>query len=163
VTPRTPRKPAACEATAERFTINEVSGDKAYLSRDYIDAVFECGETPYIQFKGNRTGGVGALFQKMFHDYAANREVYLAHYHKRSNVESTFSMVKAKFGDSVRSKLDVAMKNEVLCKLLCHNICVVHQSHVELGIEPVFWGGNKLSATIPSTEPCCTGRYPRVA
>jgi hypothetical protein len=31
------------------------------------------------------------------------------------------------------------MKNEVLCKFLCHNVVVVHQSHVELGIEPVFW------------------------
>jgi hypothetical protein len=31
------------------------------------------------------------------------------------------------------------MKNEVLCKFLCHNICVVHQSHIELGIAPVFW------------------------
>ncbi len=31
------------------------------------------------------------------------------------------------------------MKNEVLCKFLCHNIVVVHQSQVELGIEPVFW------------------------
>jgi len=40
----------------------------------------------------------------------------------------------------VRSKSDPAMVNEVLCKFLCHNICVVHQSHVELGIEPVFWG-----------------------
>jgi hypothetical protein len=31
------------------------------------------------------------------------------------------------------------MKNEVLCKFLCHNICVVIQSQCELGIEPVFW------------------------
>ena len=30
------------------------------------------------------------------------------------------------------------MVNEVLCKFLYHNICVVHQSHIELGIEPVF-------------------------
>jgi hypothetical protein len=45
-------------------------------------------------------------------------------------------MLKAKH---VRSKTDVAMANEVYCKFLCHNICVVHQSHVELGIEPVFW------------------------
>lgn len=49
-------------------------------------------------------------------------------------------MLKAKFRDHVRSKTDVAMKNEVLCKFLCHTLCVVHQSHVELGIEPVFWG-----------------------
>ena len=54
-------------------------------------------------------------------------------------MESTFSMVKAKFRDNVRSKTTVAMTNEVLCKFLCHNICVVHQSHIELGIAPVFW------------------------
>ena len=48
-------------------------------------------------------------------------------------------MVKAKFRDHVRSRTDDAMKNEVLCKFLCHNICVVHQSQVELGIEAEFW------------------------
>jgi len=48
-------------------------------------------------------------------------------------------MIKAKFGDAVRSKTDTAMKNECLCKFLCHNIVVVHQSQIELGIEPVFW------------------------
>jgi hypothetical protein len=48
-------------------------------------------------------------------------------------------MVKAKFRDHVRSKTDTAMKNEVLCKFLCHNIVVVHQSQIEFGIEPVFW------------------------
>ena len=66
-------------------------------------------------------------------------------------------MVKAKFRDHVRSKTDVAMKNEVLCKFLCHNICVIHQSHIELGIEPVFWGQEKpsdLPATIPFAKPC---------
>jgi hypothetical protein len=29
--------------------------------------------------------------------------------------------------------------NEALVKILCHNLVVVHQSHSELGIEPVFW------------------------
>jgi hypothetical protein len=48
-------------------------------------------------------------------------------------------MVKAKFRDSVWSKTDVAMKNEVLCKFLCHNIVVVHQAIAELGIEAKFW------------------------
>jgi hypothetical protein len=61
-------------------------------------------------------------------------------YHKRSNVESVFSMVKAKFRGHVRSKGDVAMKNEVLAKLLCHNLCCLIMSQFELGIDPVFWG-----------------------
>ena len=51
------------------------------------------------------------------------------HYHKRSNVESTFSAVKRKFGDrSAMSSSDTAMVNEVLCKLLCHNLtCLIQE------------------------------------
>ena len=48
-------------------------------------------------------------------------------------------MVKAKFGDSLRSKTDTAMKNEALAKVLCHNlVCLIHEMY-ELGIEPTFW------------------------
>ena len=50
---------------------------------------------------------------------------FLERYHKRSNVETTFSMIKRKFGDSLRSKSDVAMTNEVLAKVLCHNLAVL--------------------------------------
>jgi hypothetical protein len=61
------------------------------------------------------------------------------HARERSNVESTFSAIKRKFGDSVRSKTDVAMKNEVLCKILCHNLtCLIMEQEV-LGIIPFFW------------------------
>jgi transposase len=63
----------------------------------------------------------------------------LQHYHKRSNVESAFSMMKRKFGDGLRSKTDVAMVNETLCKILCHNLVVLIQEMCELGIVPVFW------------------------
>ena len=63
----------------------------------------------------------------------------LSHYHKRSNVESVFSMIKVKFRDRVRSKTDVAMVNEVLRKIICHNICVLIQETHELGIDAVFW------------------------
>src|SRR5205823_7273274 len=81
----------------------------------------------------------GGLWEKMLSYYLFRREEFLRHYHQRSNAESTVNMVKAKFRDHVRSKTDVAMKNEVLCKFLCHNICVVIQSQCELEIEPVFW------------------------
>ena len=62
---------------------------------------------------------------------------FLAHYHKRSNVETTFHMVKAKFGPSVRSKSPTAQVNEVLLKLLCHNVCVLIQVAYDLGVEPL--------------------------
>jgi hypothetical protein len=46
-------------------------------------------------------------------------------------------MINEKFGARLMSKKEVAQINEVLCKVLCHNICVVIQSTYELGIEPV--------------------------
>ena len=77
----------------------------------------------------------------MFHYYSLHRDDFLSHYHKRSNVETTFHVIKAKFGETIRSKTETAQVNEALCKILCHNICVVIQSVYELGIEPSFWGG----------------------
>lgn len=102
------------------------------------------GATPYIMFKANTTGGVGGLFKKMFHYFQFKREEFLAHYHKRSNVESTFMMIKTKFGDSVKSKTEVAAKNEVLAKVLCHNICCLISAMYELGIQPMLAGESRL-------------------
>jgi hypothetical protein len=48
-------------------------------------------------------------------------------------------MIESKFGDAVRRKTEVAQVNEVLLKVLCHNICVVIQEMFELGIEPSFF------------------------
>jgi hypothetical protein len=64
---------------------------------------------------------------------------FLQHYHKRAKVESTFSMMKRKFGDSLRSKTDVAV-NETLCKVLSHNLVVLIREMHELGIDPMFRG-----------------------
>jgi hypothetical protein len=47
-------------------------------------------------------------------------------------------MIKAKFGDHIRSRTETAMQNEALCKILCYNICCVIQSMYELGIQPDF-------------------------
>lgn len=59
-------------------------------------------------------------------------------YHARSNVETTFFMVKSKLGDSVKSKNFTAQKNELLCKLIAHNIIVLIQEIHELGISADF-------------------------
>jgi transposase len=135
-----PQLPSLVEATAKGFRIAEVSADAAYASRDNFDAVARHGGTLYAAFRSNTTGGVGGLFEKMFHLFCLNREAYLEHYHKRSNVESTFSMIKRKFGDALRSKSDTAMVNEALAKLLAHNLCCLVSAWNELGIESVFGG-----------------------
>jgi hypothetical protein len=78
----------------------------------------------------------------------------LNHYHKRSNVESTFSMVKRKFGDALRSKTETAQVNETLAKLLGHNLCCLISAWYELGIEPVLGG------TAPPDAPPEVLRFP---
>ena len=135
-----PLLPDLLNTTAKRFTMREVSADKAYGSLNNYAEISRHGATPFIPFKSIHTGAGGGLWEKMYHYFNLHREDFLTHYHKRSNVESTFSMVKAKFGDSLRGKTTTAMVNEALCKLLCHNICcLVHAQH-ELGIVATFWG-----------------------
>ena len=62
----------------------------------------------------------------MFHYFQLNRDEFLEHYHKRSNVETTFFMIKAKFNDVLKSKTRAAQINEMLLKILCHNVVVVN-------------------------------------
>jgi transposase len=130
--------PSLVEKTASNFDVKEVSADKGYSGRNCYDAIAKVGADAYIAFKGNATGGVGGLFQKMFHYFQFNREDFLAHYHRRSNVESTVMMIKSKFGDSIRSKTEIAGRNEVLAKVLCHNVCCLISAMYELGIEPML-------------------------
>jgi transposase len=131
--------PALVEATAKNFKMNEVSADKGYGSLNNYDVITQHGAVPYIAFKSIHTGRGGGIWKRMYHFFKYNQVEYLAHYHKRSNVESAFSMIKAKFRDHVRSKSDTAMINEVLCKIICHNICCLIQEIQELGITSEFW------------------------
>lgn len=129
------------DKTALQFNISEVSGDKAYLSEKNLKIVLDYGGMPYIQFKNNsgETPSSGTVWKNMYHYYSLNQERFLEHYHKRSNVECTFSMIKGKFGDALRSKTELAQINEALCKVLAHNICVLITSIYELGLKPKFW------------------------
>ena len=124
--------------TRQGFEIDEVSADKAYVSVEAFETVAECGGQAFIAFKSNNNGLAGGLFEKAFGYFTFKQEEYMAHYHKRSNVESTFSAIKRKFGDSVMSKTDAAMVNEVLCKIICHNICCMIKETHELGLETAF-------------------------
>ena len=127
--------------TGSNFTMNQVSADKAYLSAANLQTVVDHDAMPFIPFKSNSRSQRhhSYLWKRMFHWYSFNQDHFMASYHKRSNVESTFSMIKAKFGDALRSKTETAQINEALCKVLCHNLCCLIQSMYELEIKPEFW------------------------
>jgi transposase len=137
----TKQLPALIAATARNFAMAEVSADKGYVSAANVEKVKNAGAEPYIAFRTSDTGWTGGVWAKALGYFLYRRDEFLAHYHKRSNVESTFSMIKRKFGDAVRSKTDVAMVNEALCKVLAHNLVVLIHEMYELGIAPLFEAG----------------------
>lgn len=147
-----PQLPGLVETTAKTFRVKECTADKAYASLANYDAIETHGGTLYAAFKSDATGQLGGSFAKAFHSFCLNKDEWLDHYHMRSNVESTFSMVKRKFGDSVRSKTDTAMKNEVLAKFLCHNLCVLIAEMYTLGIQAVFTAKVTCTKTIVSAQ-----------
>ena len=128
------------EQTAENFNMSEVSADKAYTSKKNLEFIKEHGAIPFIPFKKNVTGKArgSMVWKKMYHYFMYKNEEFMQHYNKRSNVETCFHMIKSKFGDSVRSKKMTSQVNELLIKVLCHNICVVIQEVCELGIKAEF-------------------------
>jgi transposase len=131
-----PRFPKLLAQTTENFTVKEVMADKGYSSVRNLEAARDSGAIPYIAFKDNATTEKGGYWEKMLNYYRYRREDYLLHYHQRSNVEAAISAIKRKFGSAVRSRGFVAMKNEVLAKILSHNICCLIGSMFELGIDP---------------------------
>ena len=132
-----PVLPELLAATAKQFKVREVSADKAYLSRKNLEAIDRVGAVPFIPFKNNSVGmaSTSEHWRKMWCHFSLKSEDFLARYHRRSNVETAMHMIKSKFGAAVRSKLPVAQVNEILAKLVCHNLaCIVHAVN-EFGID----------------------------
>lgn len=137
-------KPLVNHTAKSGFIMKEISADKAYLGGENLLTALRHGAIPFIPFKKNSVSQGGTygpkskIWTRMFNFYTYHQEEFKAHYHLRSNAETTFHMIKSKFRARLRSKTYTAQTNELLCKILCHNICVVNQSVHELGIETEF-------------------------
>lgn len=122
------------------FTIKEISADAGYLSRENCTASREIGAVPYIMPKKNVTAlSKGhSSWNKMISLWRENEPKFRAHYHRRSNVESTFAMIKRKFGDTLKGKHDSTKYNEIMCKVVCHNLTILAECMIQFGIHPSF-------------------------
>ena len=131
---------ALVKKTALNFQVKEVTGDKAYCSRANYKISEDIGAKAYIPFKSNMTGRAeGLLVWRKMYDFSKNHpQAFGEKYHKRSNVESTFNMIKQKFGSDLMTKNHLANVNEILCKVLCHNLCCLISAYYELNVETSF-------------------------
>jgi transposase len=110
-------KPLVDQTAKSGFTMKEISADKAYLGSTNMLVSLQHDAIPYIPFKSNSiaTSSSGRVksetWTRMFHFYSYHRAEFLQHYHKRSNVKTTFHMIKSKLGQRLRSKSHTAPIN----------------------------------------------------
>ena len=145
--------------TASHFNVERVSADKAYGSKFNLNLIESLGATPLVPFKSNAKFGESGTWNRLFYFFQFHRDEFIAQYHKRSNVESTFSAIKRKFSDTIRSKSPVAQRNEALLKVLCHNlVCVIHQVSQSgaTALFPAF--GDTCPKTIEAAQQVAAGR-----
>jgi transposase len=139
------------EAAERGFVLKEVYADKAYTGRPNYALAEELNMALYAPFHSTdssrptqRRATSGApkvtskLWTKAFYFFQLHREEFDAKYHARSNVESVFSALKRKFGETLMSRNLVAQQNELLAKALGYNLTVLIHEFFEHGIAPDF-------------------------
>lgn len=132
--------------------VREVSADKAYSSIENHDVLEPFGVEAFVPFKVNAVVNPKApVWSRHLVEFTLNQERFLAHCHRRSNAETVFAMIKARFGASVASRLPTARANEVLAMCIAHNMCCVTKAIFTAGLAPAFWQG--ASAALPSPSP----------
>jgi len=106
----------------------EISADKAYSAKSVFKIIESLGAMPLVPFKSNANPGEDApeIWLRMFRYFTNHREEFNKRYHRRSNVETTFSMIKRNFGEFLRYQNYTSQRNELMVKFICHNICCLN-------------------------------------
>ncbi|MCI4357727.1 MAG: transposase [Thermoplasmata archaeon] len=141
-------------AVSHGFRPAKITGDKAYLSRANLTESERLGIDPFIPMKSNsiRASKGCRMWIKKFHEFHAMREEFDASYHMRSNVEAVFSSIKRRLGERLLSKNGLSRLNELLAKILVHNICVIIHEIYEHGIDPGVPGAPASVRKLPPPE-----------
>lgn len=135
-----PQLPELVRRTRAHHDVRELSADKAYSSIDNHAVLDRLGVEAYIPFKVNAVVNPQApVWSRHLCEFLLNQEKFRVHYHRRSNVEATFGMIKAKLGAAVATRRPIAQANEVLAKCVAHNLCCVVKAIFTAGLAPTFW------------------------
>ena len=144
------------DQTNKHFTMLEVSADKAYSSRNNLSHAFNHKCIPFIPFKKNTTPhkkGASPIWRQMWRFFHYNQKQFLQRYHQRSNAETAFWMIKQKYGNFLWTKTPTSQTNELLTKLLCHNLTVLIQETFLLGIHLNLTKNNPTKNAKPGLQP----------
>lgn len=123
------------------FDVKRISADMAYTGHENFNAADSWGATLFTPFHhrhlrpATSDQSPWASAYRMFYD---NFNDWFPIYHRRSLSETAFSTIKRLLDETVRSKTPVAQINELLLKVLSHNIVVIIHQIFEMDLHPFF-------------------------
>lgn len=132
---------ALVAATSDHFDVRTVAADKAYTSRRNMTFVDDMGAVLYAPFKSNvRQPDLtdNSAWARMLRMFLTDHDGWKEEYHKRSIVEAVISTMKRLFGGQLDSRNDVAQGNELLCRVIAHNLVVIIHMMYERDLVPEF-------------------------
>ncbi|MGH7634535.1 MAG: transposase [Gemmatimonadaceae bacterium] len=149
-----PQLPELLRRTRVHHDVRECSADKAYSSVENHNVLESFGVESFIPFKVNAVVNPKApVWSRHLVEFQLNQERFLERYHRRSNVETVFAMMKARFGASVASRLPTARVNETLAMCIAHNLCCVTRAIFTAGLAPAFWQDAPAALPAPEEQP----------
>ena len=112
--------------TAGTFNVKQFLADAGYLSNENYKKVAKIHADALIMFKKDSgVKGKCNAWRNAFLKFIQTPDEFYAEYWKRNNVETTFGAIKAKYGETLKSKILSAQINELYCKLIAYNISVI--------------------------------------
>ncbi len=135
-----PQLPELIGKTAKRFSIHRVCADGRYISGKNVQFVEDLGAAALIMPKKNASGRAKgsrtAAYRRMLRGYWEDEERWKKVYHLRQQIEVCYSMMKTTLLDGLLCKNDLSQKNELLMRVICHNISVLVEAVFRFYITP---------------------------
>lgn len=125
--------------TSKRFNLKRVCADAGYLSRENVQFIEDVKAKPFIMPKKNVTDkcrGHYPAWRRMVRLWRENPDLFNKEYHLRSRVENVFSMMKTTLLDGINSKTYTSQNNELLIRIICHNLSVIIEAIFKFGLNP---------------------------
>ena len=128
------------EKTRRIFAIDYLLGDGGYMSEEKMEQVSsECSVRMVFPIKDNTLAYSPSRGVAWNENVRLNlSEIWNDIYHPRSNVETVFSSIKKRIGETVHAHGEIARINEVYCKLVVHNLYVLIVYYFVAKICPPF-------------------------
>ena len=128
------------ERTQRIFAIDYLLGDGGYMSEEKMEQIYsERLVRMVFPIKDNTLAYSPSRGVAWNENVRLNlSEIWDDIYHPRSNVETVFSSIKKRIGETVYAHGEIARINEVYCKLVVHNLYILIVYYFVANICPSF-------------------------